>query len=64
MTMEDELTKYKFNRYVNGVLMAEGVTVERAKTFEEAMQIAARIASRGPRGDLPVLVLRTVETKD
>jgi hypothetical protein len=50
---------YEFDRYINGRLMAEGVTIERAKTLEEAMVIAARIASRGPNREVPVLVLRT-----
>lgn len=49
---------YEFDRYINGRLMAEGVTIERAATLEEAMVIAARIASRGPNRELPVLVLR------
>ena len=49
---------YEFDRYINGVLMAEGVTVERATTLEQATMIAARIASKGKRGETPVLVLR------
>lgn len=46
-----------FDRYVNGVLMAEGVEVTRAASFEEATVIAARLAARGPNGETPVLVL-------
>lgn len=45
-----------FDRYVNGTLMAEGVTIERQDTLENAMAAAARIASRGPSGEVPVLV--------
>lgn len=49
---------FEFDRYINGVLMAEGVTIERATTLEKAMLKAAKIASRGPNGEVPVLVLR------
>lgn len=49
---------FEFDRYINGVLMAEGVTIERAATLEKAMFKAAKIASRGPNGEVPVLVLR------
>lgn len=52
------MTVYEFDRYINGQLMAEGVTVERAKSFDEAATTAARIASRGKNGEAPVLVLR------
>ena len=48
-----------FDRYVNGVLMAEGVEVTRAASFEEACVSAARLASRGKNGEVPVLVLST-----
>lgn len=47
-----------FDRYVNGVLMAEGVCIERETTLEGAMQAAARIAAKGPNGEAPVLVYR------
>ncbi|PDT15858.1 hypothetical protein CO670_15285 [Rhizobium sp. J15] len=53
------MSVYEFDRYINGRLMAEGVTVEKAKTVEEATLTAARIASRGPNREVPVLVLRT-----
>ncbi len=49
---------FEFDRYINGRLMAEGVRIEKAKTLEAAMLTAARIASRGPNGEAPVLVLR------
>ena len=49
---------YEFDRYVNGIKMAEDVAVERAETFEEAVRKAARIANKGPNGQTPVLVLR------
>ena len=48
---------WTFDRYVNGVLMAEGVQIERATSFAEACISAARLASRGPTGEVPVLVL-------
>lgn len=50
---------YEFDRYINGTLMAEGIRVERASSYEQAYIVAARIASRGSNGESPVLVLRT-----
>lgn len=47
---------YNFEHYVNGRLMAEGVTIERETTFEAAAAKAALIASRGANGETPVLV--------
>lgn len=47
---------FVFDRYVNGVLMAEGVTIERQATLTDAMAAAARIAARGPNGETPALV--------
>ncbi len=49
---------YEFDRYVSGRLMAEGVTIERATSLDEAIIAAARIAARGPNGETPVLILR------
>lgn len=49
---------FEFDRYINGQLMAEGVTIERQRNLPDAMREAARIASRGPNGEAPVLVLR------
>lgn len=49
---------YEFDRYVNGVLMAEGVTIEAVTDLAKATLRAVRIASRGPNGEAPVLVLR------
>lgn len=49
---------FEFDRYINGELMAEGVTIERQDNLPDAMRAAARIASRGPNGEAPVLVLR------
>ena len=40
LTKEPQQT-WVFDRYVNGVLMAEGVEVTRASSLEEAMIIAA-----------------------
>lgn len=57
-TVQPEPQLYEFDRYVNGVLMAEGVTIERQTTLDSATREAARIASRGPNGEVPVLVLR------
>lgn len=50
---------FEFDRYINGKLMAEGVRIERIDSLEDAMIVAARIASRGPNGEVPVLVLRS-----
>lgn len=52
-----EPVAFKFDRYINGTLMAEGVVIERQHTLAAAMREAARIASRGPHGEVPVLVL-------
>ncbi|MCK0531486.1 hypothetical protein [Sphingobium agri] len=49
---------FEFDRYINGKLMAEGVTIERETTLEAAMVVAARIASKGANGEAPVLVYR------
>ena len=54
----DRASAFEFDRYINGRLMAEGVRVERGESVEAAMRFAARIASRGPNGEAPVLVLR------
>lgn len=51
---------YQFSRYVSGHLMAEGVTIERARSLQEAVAEAARIAPRGPNGEAPVLILREI----
>lgn len=47
---------FSFDRYINGQLMAEGVTIEKQPTLPQAMAAAAKIASRGPNGEVPVLV--------
>ena len=52
------MTIHEFDRYINGQLMAEGVTIEKAETLEAATASAVRIASKGPNGEAPVLVLR------
>lgn len=52
------MTIYEFDRYIKGQLMAEGVTIEKQPTLEAAMVAAVRIASKGPNGEAPVLVLR------
>lgn len=44
---------WEFDRYVNGRLMAEGVGISRAETFQEACQAAVALASSGS-----VLVVR------
>lgn len=53
---------FVFERYINGSLMAEGVTIEKATTLEAAMVKAAKIASRGPKGEAPVLVCAPPDT--
>lgn len=50
---------FQFERYINGVLMAEGVTIERQANLSDAAREAAIIASRGRNGEVPVLVLIT-----
>jgi len=57
MDITEQTSPFHFDRYVNGVLMAEGVTIERQKTLAGAMREAARLASRGPNNETPVLVL-------
>lgn len=52
------VSRFEFDRYINGKLMAEGVTIERQADLAGAMCAAARIASKGPNGETPVLVLR------
>ncbi|WP_427183650.1 hypothetical protein ACL598_17750 [Bordetella bronchialis] len=49
---------WHFDRYIDGELMAEGVVIERQKDMEGAMRAAAAIASKGPNGEVPILVLR------
>lgn len=48
---------FVFDRYINGRLMAEGVTVEREISLAAAMSVAAKIAPKGPNREVPVLVL-------
>jgi len=55
---------WAFDRYVNGILMAEGVEIEKAETFEQAAKAAVRLASSGPKGEAPVLVLRDTSEAD
>ncbi|WP_329768834.1 hypothetical protein [Stenotrophomonas maltophilia] len=47
---------FVFARFVNGVRMAEGVTIEKERNLTDAMQVAAKVASKGPNGEVPVLV--------
>ena len=53
---------FHFDRYINGVLMAEGVTIERESNLADAARVASRIASKGPNGEAPVLVLAALAT--
>jgi hypothetical protein len=55
---------FHFDRYVNGVLMAEGVTIERESHLADAARVASRIASKGPNGEAPVLVLAALTTEN
>lgn len=61
-TFEESAMRVKptfcFDRYINGVLMAEGVCVEREATLSAAIVVASRIASKGPNGEQPVLVYK------
>jgi hypothetical protein len=50
------MPSFIFDRYVNGTLMAEGVTIEREPDLQSATKVAARLASKGPNGEVPVLV--------
>jgi hypothetical protein len=52
-----EPVAFEFDRYVNGVLMAEGVAIERAKTLDQAILKAVKIAARMSQART-VLVLR------
>ena len=49
---------WEFDRYINGVLMAEGVSIEKQPDLASAMKAAAIIASRGPHGEVPGLIVR------
>ena len=49
---------FEFDRYINGTLMAEGVSIAQQDTLECATRAAALIAPRGPNGEAPVLVYR------
>lgn len=51
---------YYFERYRNGNLMAEGVTVYKAVSFENACEIAARLCVRENYGPHDVLVLSKI----
>lgn len=55
---------FQFDRYINGALMAEGVTINNADTLETAAAKAAKIASRGPNGEVPILVARSAQVQD
>ena len=62
MTLIDKAeAPFFFDRYINGVRMAEDVCIERETTLEGAMRVAARIAAKGPNGEPPVLVYRTTD---
>lgn len=57
MTTDNKtLPVFRFARYVNGIRMAEGVTIEKAENLPEAMRTAAKLATIGHGGDVPVLV--------
>jgi hypothetical protein len=51
---------FKFDRYVDGKKMAEGVNAGEHTDLASATKAAARLASPGPKGQVPVLVLRNV----
>lgn len=58
MTKATPQPPFEFDRYVRGALMAEGVYIGRQTTLADAMQEAARLAEKGPNGEVPVLVYR------
>ena len=58
MTALELKPTFYFDRYINGVKMAEDVCVERASSLSAAMVVASKIASRGPNGEAAVLVYR------
>lgn len=62
MTDPDLKPTFYFDRYINGVKMAEGVCVQRATSLSMAMVVASKIASRGPNGEAPVLVYHATPT--
>lgn len=46
---------YSFDRYVDGVLMAEGVTIERKSSLPDAIREAVRICPKSPGKTVLVL---------
>lgn len=54
---------FEFDRYINGTLMAQGITIERETTLESAMKAAVRLCERRP-GQVAVLVLRQPDRGD
>lgn len=50
------MPKFEFDRYIDGHLKAEGVTIEQEPDLESAMRRAVQLARRG-RGERLVLVL-------
>lgn len=51
---------FKFDRYIDGKKMAEGVNAGEHVDLVSATQAAARLAERGLNGQVPVLILRNV----
>tara|TARA_R110000744_G_scaffold119072_3_gene222209 strand:+ start:481 stop:657 length:177 start_codon:yes stop_codon:yes gene_type:complete len=50
------MPQFKFDRYINGSLMAQGVTINLEVDLTRAMARAANLAERGPNGETPVLI--------
>lgn len=51
---------FKFDRYIDGKKMAEGVNAGEHVDLASATKAAAQLASCGPKGQVPVLILRNV----
>lgn len=51
---------FKFDRYIDGKKMAEGVNAGEHLDLASATKLAARLAKPGPKGQVPILILRNV----
>lgn len=60
-TEERIMPTFEFDRYIDGVLMAEGVKVSTKPDLKSAMPVAAALAAHGTRGQVPVLILRNID---
>jgi len=58
--LEPFMPTFKFDRYIDGRKMAEGVNAGEHVDLASATKAAARLAASGPKGQVPVLILRNV----